>query len=170
VLRADLLRLERMNTTMHVFRAATLADEAAIAALLTRASLPLDGVHEMLTRDASQFVIAIEPTRPDTVIAIAAIEQCGEFALLRSVAVDAAFRGTGLGYAVTERVIALAQERRITELYLLTTTAAEFFPKFGFVRVARDSVPATVATTVEFASACPASATTMQLVLRAAYR
>ena len=38
----------------------------------------------------------------------------------------------------------------------------EFFPKFGFEQIARADVPASVQASVEFQSACPASAVVMR--------
>jgi len=48
---------------------------------------------------------------------------------------------------------------------LLTTTAADFFPKFGFEPIARADVPASVQSSIEFTSACPATATVMRKTL-----
>jgi len=64
-------------------RRATRADEAEVAALLTAAALPLDGVHEALPC----FVVAEES---GAIVGVAGIEECGrkgEHALLRSVAI-----------------------------------------------------------------------------------
>ena len=47
-------------------------------------------------------------------------------------------------------------------LYLLTTTAEGYFPKFGFERITRAEVPPSVQASVEFATACPASAIVMR--------
>jgi amino-acid N-acetyltransferase len=47
-------------------------------------------------------------------------------------------------------------------VFLLTTTAERFFPKFGFEQIARDEVPASVKASVEFRSACCASAIVMR--------
>ena len=47
-------------------------------------------------------------------------------------------------------------------VFLLTTTAERFFPKFGFEPITRDDVPASVQASVEFRSACPASAIVMR--------
>jgi amino-acid N-acetyltransferase len=47
-------------------------------------------------------------------------------------------------------------------VFLLTTTAERFFPRFGFEEIARDEVPASVQASVEFQSACPASAIVMR--------
>jgi amino-acid N-acetyltransferase len=46
-------------------------------------------------------------------------------------------------------------------LYLLTTTAERYFPSFGFSVTTREKVPDAVRDTVEFRSACPASAVVM---------
>ena len=56
-------------------------------------------------------------------------------------------------------------ELQISALYLLTTTAAGFFPKFGFERIDRCDVPRSVQMSVEFTSACPSSATVMRKYL-----
>ena len=63
---------------------------------------------------------------------------------------------------LTEAAIALARDRRLPVLYLLTTTAEAYFPRFGFERIERDEVPAGVQASVEFTSVCPASATAMR--------
>jgi len=47
-------------------------------------------------------------------------------------------------------------------LYLLTTTAEEYFPSFGFEKVERSSVPAELNDSAELKGACPASATVMR--------
>ena len=53
----------------------------------------------------------------------------------------------------------------ITTVVLLTTTAEDYFPRFGFERTDRSVVPEEVRESAEFRGACPASATVMQLVL-----
>ena len=96
----------------------------------------------------------------------AGLAVCGADALLRSVAVRPGWRQQGLGEALVRRVVRRAEERALGALYLLTTTAEHYFPRSGFEAVARDAVPAGVAATVEFRSACPASAVAMAKPLR----
>ena len=55
----------------------------------------------------------------------------------------------------------------LPDVYLLTTTAEQFFPKWGFVQIPRDDVPAGVQQSVEFQSACPSTAIVMRATLRA---
>jgi len=50
----------------------------------------------------------------------------------------------------------------VPAIYLLTTTAEQYFPKFGFERIARSDVPPGVQTSIEFTAACPSSATVMR--------
>ena len=143
-------------------RAAGAGDQAAVETLLTAQSLPTAGVPEMFAADPTQFLVAV---RGDDVIAVAGVEECGEHALLRSVAVCTDWQGRGLGHQLVERAMAHAESRGITALYLLTMTAEHYFPRFGFTRVEREAVPSTVVATVEFTSACPASAVTMRKTL-----
>ena len=133
-------------------RDAVAADRMAIAALLTAAALPLDGV------DDAVFVVA---ESDGTIIGCAAIEPHGSAALLRSVAVDASWRGTGVGHAMVTKVIASADNEGIDPVALLTATAPDWFTRFGFTRVTRDAVPASLLASAEFQGACPSSATIM---------
>ena len=59
-----------------------------------------------------------------------------------------------------------APTHQLSAVYLLTTTAERFFPRFGFEQITRADVPATVQESVEFKSACPASAIVMRKHLR----
>lgn len=149
-------------TTMPVFRSATAADQPAVEELLREHALPVAGVAAMFTRDPSQFIVA---TVRDTLVAVAGVEECDRHALLRSVAVRRDWQQRGLGAELVARAVALAEARGIPALYLLTMTADRYFPRFGFERIERDAVPASVAKSVEFTSACPASAITMRKTL-----
>ncbi|MEO5818618.1 MAG: arsenic resistance N-acetyltransferase ArsN2 [Gemmatimonadaceae bacterium] len=138
-------------------RLAVPSDEAAVEALLTASSLPLDGVHEALPC----FVVAEEA---GNIVGVAGIEACGvagEHALLRSVAVAPSWQKRGLGRALVTRTIAEAEARGAKALYLLTTTAEHYFPSFGFHITSRTDVPDDVRETAEFQGACPDSATVM---------
>lgn len=53
----------------------------------------------------------------------------------------------------------------MTQVYLLTETAAEFFSRFGLSVVDRTQVPPAVSRSVEFTSACPENALAMVLRL-----
>ncbi|AHG89794.1 GCN5-related N-acetyltransferase [Gemmatirosa kalamazoonensis] len=136
-------------------------DLPAVTRLLQDSALPLDGVAESLPG----FVVA---EAEGALVGVAGLEVCCEHALLRSVAVDEAWRGHGIGRALVARVVSDAEARGIHALYLLTTTADRYFPSFGFRQIPRDEVPDDVRATAEFRSACPASATVMTRAVHAA--
>lgn len=123
----------------------------AIRRLLQANGLPVDD----LDRHAENAFVARQDGR---VVGAAALEVYGDGGLLRSVVVAAEQRGTGLGHRLVDAVMALARSKHLPAVYLLTTTAASYFPKLGFVEVSRERVPAGVQQSVEFVSACPASA------------
>jgi N-acetylglutamate synthase-like GNAT family acetyltransferase len=47
-------------------------------------------------------------------------------------------------------------------VFLLTTTAVPLIARLGFRRIERSEAPATIASTTEFSSLCPASAAIMR--------
>ena len=140
---------------------ATHADGPLILQLLSGAGLPLDGFVEHLDT-------ALVVRDGGAIVGCAALEVYADGALLRSVAVAPVARGRGLGHRLTEAAITLAESLHQPALYLLTMTAEEFFPRFGFVRIERAEVPASVQQSVEFRSACPASAIVMRRVVNRA--
>jgi len=135
-------------------RPATPDDLRGVEALLVASGLPTAGVAEAL----GSFLVA---THAGAIVGVVGIEQCCGYGLLRSTAVDASWRSRGLGRQLVERAIAGAESAGLQALYLLTTTAERYFPSFGFAVTTRDEVPDVVRDTVEFRSACPASAVVM---------
>ena len=143
---------------MFTIRPAQPADLPAIQALLTSHDLPLDD----LERHLATAVVAEEDGR---LVATAALEVYGSEALLRSVAVAESQRRTGLGGQIVQAILDLAQQQGIGEVYLLTETAAAYFPRFGFQPIARAEVPPTVQQSAEFTTACPTSAQAMRRLI-----
>ena len=135
------------------------ADFPTIAELLELSKLPRDGL-------ADHMATALVARKGDRIVGSAALEMYGSSALLRSVAVDAARRGQGLGQRLTQAALDLARRRGVAAVYLLTETAAEFFPRFGFGRIDRSEVPAAVQQSIEFTGACPQSALVMKVTLK----
>jgi amino-acid N-acetyltransferase len=133
-------------------------DLEAVLRLLEQQRLPLDGLRDHL----ATTLVACQDGR---VVGSAALEVYPDGALLRSVAVAEPWQGYGLGHELTDAAIRLAQGRHVPAIYLLTTTAERYFPRFGFERIARAQVPTTVQTSVEFTSACPSSAAVMRKLL-----
>jgi amino-acid N-acetyltransferase len=96
------------------------------------------------------------------VVGAAAVEVYADGALLRSVVVDPAVQGQGLGHRLSEAALSIAKAHGTQTVFLLTTTAEKFFPRLGFAPITRDDVPASVQASIEFQSACPASAVVMR--------
>jgi amino-acid N-acetyltransferase len=136
-------------------RTARERDLQEILALLGRADLPTAGVAESL----SHFIVA---KHEGELIGVAGLEVYGASALLRSVAVEDAWRGSGVGRTLIDRALDQARQAAIEDVYLLTTTAEHYFPRFGFSCVSRDEVRKEVRASVEFQDACPSSAVVMR--------
>jgi amino-acid N-acetyltransferase len=139
-------------------RAAEPADLPAVLGLLERAQLPAAGVAEALP----DFIIAVSD---GAIVGVAGLEIYQHSALLRSVTVDPGWRNTGVGRVLIERALSSTRERGISDVFLLTTTAEHYFPRFGFTCVSRDSVTTEVQASAEFQGACPASAVVMHKAL-----
>ena len=101
----------------------------------------------------------------DTLVASGGLELYGDYALLRSIAVDENFRGRQLGKQIVNDLLITARKQGIKELYLLTETASAFFEQRGFVVTKRSLAPKALLQSTEFTSTCPASATCMMLSL-----
>ena len=135
-------------------RKATNRDLDAVEDLLSANDLPLDGVEENL----SGFIVAEEGGR---VIGAVGLEKFGSVALLRSAVVSEGNRGGGVGRRLVEHILDYAESDGIEELFLLTTTAENYFPQFGFARTTRSAVPPAVKASAEFRGACPDTALVM---------
>ncbi len=131
------------------------ADAADVLRLLDQNHLPIDGL-------ADHLATTVVARHNDRIVGSAALEIYPDGALLRSVAVAPELQGHGLGRELTDAAIRLARDLHVPAIYLLTTTAERYFPKFGFERIQRADVPPTVQTSIEFTSACPSSATVMR--------
>ncbi|MGZ8378064.1 MAG: arsenic resistance N-acetyltransferase ArsN2 [Gemmatirosa sp.] len=157
------------DTVAPVLRTATPADLAAVRRLLADCELPDAGVDALFATHAADFVVA-EATDADgraQLVGVAGLEVCRDDALLRSVAVRPEWRAHGVGRDLVKRLVCMAEARGLHALYLLTMTAEHYFPRFGFETVERGAVPAAIAETLEFRSACPASAVAMARPLHA---
>jgi len=111
--------------------------------MLTELKLPTAGVNEWW----SLFTVAEAEGR---IIGAAGLERYADGALLRSVAVQPAWRSSGLGRMLVDAALDTARRAGSRDVYLLTTTAEHYFPRLGFTAIPRESVPASVQASVEF--------------------
>lgn len=143
---------------MYHLRAARSGDLPGLLQLLAAADLPRVGVAERL----EAFLVVEADGR---VVGCAGLEAYGEVGLLRSVCVDPAHRGCGLGERLVRAALARGRETGVQEVVLLTTTAAPYFWRLGFCEVDRDSLDPRVQASPECREGCCASATAMHLRL-----
>lgn len=94
-------------------------------------------------------------------IGTAGLEIFNNYALLRSVSVITAQQGRGYGKIINEAIKKYAKQAGIECMYLLTTTAKDFFERQGYCVIDRNTVPEAVKQTAEFSSLCPATAVVM---------
>ncbi len=135
--------------------------DAEVAALLHGAGLPIEDL-----RDGSN--VRLFGMRDEHgLIGVVGVEACGEAGLLRSLVVAGASRSGGHGRALVDHVETWASGQGVRTLYLLTTTAADFFSRLGYAAASRSEAPPAIAATAQFSVLCPASSTFMSKALDA---
>ena len=137
-------------------RSATVSDLPKVKSFLRENALPDLGVEGCV----QDFVIAEDEI--GNWVGVAGLETHGNNGLLRSVAVRKGSRGKGVGRALVNAVLADARARGLTNIYLLTDDANDYFERLGFRVVDRKEVDTAVKTSVEFTEACPDSALVMR--------
>ncbi len=129
-----------------------------------RGALDLLGRAELTEQDVAErwghyFVVREDDGR---VVGVAGLEVHGEDGLLRSVAVDADYRGQGLATSLVDAALERAKILNLRAVYLLTTTARDYFARREFVDCARETAPAAVRESWEFRAGCPSTAAFMK--------
>jgi N-acetylglutamate synthase-like GNAT family acetyltransferase len=144
-------------------RSARPDEPAAVEALVSAAGLPAAGIADGFRDGSADFIVA---ERAGRIVGVIGLERYGEYGLLRSAAVVPAERGRGVGEALVAALLHRARALGVRELWLLTTTAEGYFPRFGFEVTDRSAAPAPLLASAEFRGACPASAIALRRVAR----
>jgi amino-acid N-acetyltransferase len=131
-----------------MIRPATPADQHSVHELVAAAGLPTDGLNAVW-----RSWIAVMGAQP---VGTASLERHGNALLLRSVAVSPRWQGTGIGARLVAQALAAAAD--IGPVALLTTTAADWFTRHGFVPVPRNHLDPALASSPELQKLCPDSA------------
>jgi amino-acid N-acetyltransferase len=126
----------------------------AAIALLRQHLLPTDDITE-----TTKFFVFEEDNE---VLGTVALEFEGAHGLLRSLSVTDAKRNNGRGGKLVAFIEAYAKKKGVRQLFLLTTTAENFFLKNDYVKIDRVFVPDFIRHSAEFSSVCPASAVVMK--------
>ena len=128
-------------------------DLPAIEGLLAEAGLPTDAGQHL-----GNFFVARHDGR---IVGCVGMEVRGSDGLFRSLAVDPAYRGSGLGRRLYDVLAERARGRGVHRAYLLTTTIAPLAESWGFRRIDQDKVPAAIQGTSQFRGVCCSSAVAM---------
>lgn len=129
--------------------------EAGVVELLRSAGLP---VVDLRTGKSTRVFVLGLGHRPQGVVGI---ELYGRVGLLRSLAVASRARRRGLGRMLVSFAEERARAAGVCRLYLLTTSARDFFLRMGYTEQRRDEAPEAIRMTAEYSSLCPQSAVLM---------
>lgn len=133
------------------FSSATEKDLEEVQKILSDFELPFKDISNHL----ENFILA---HKNGELIGVIGLEIYQTKALLRSLSVKKDFRNFGVGKLLVDKITEFAKSRGVKQVFLLTTTAEEYFQKFGFKNFSRKDVPSQILQTKEFASLCPSSA------------
>jgi thioredoxin type arsenate reductase len=151
--------LEQIRSAAPRMRPARQGDLEPVRALLTECGLGAEGLE---TGFPACYVVV---ESAGELVGTAGLEVYGEDGLLRSVAVTPERRGGGLGALLVRNRLEWAARSGLRGVYLLTTTAADFFEWMGFRRIDREAAPEGIKSSEQYSRACPASAVAMYLQL-----
>lgn len=128
----------------------------AIRSLLSTLDLPY---RDLTPSHVEHFLVCRDG---DEIVGVVGLELYGQTALLRSLAVHPSHRNRGIGSRLIEEIEQYGLQRGAHDIYLLTTTASEYFVRHGYEIVGRDELPKAIQETEEAAQLCPSSATRMR--------
>ncbi|MBD3667326.1 MAG: GNAT family N-acetyltransferase [Kangiella sp.] len=143
---------------MYKLSSGPVAYTPSVEELLKATQLPTDDLQDS---DYQQGIQLFTLEQDEQTIGVVGLELHGDCALVRSLAVSENERGQGLGVLLLKHAEEAAQIMGVKELYLLTTTASDFFRRMGYEVTDRATAPPSIAQSKQFAGICPASATFM---------
>lgn len=141
---------------MPTLRQAGTEDWELIKALLIESDLPVD---DLCVNKLDGFLVAEDGPE---LVGLIGLQLYGAIGLLRSLVVAREARRLGLGGKLIGALESAAEAAGVTELWLLTIDAENFFERHGFEIMARDEAPASIQQTEEFSDLCPGTAFLMR--------
>jgi len=130
-----------------------------IAHLLDRLGI----LHPVLDQFWMSYLVIPGETAEAPLVGCVAVENVGDVALLRMLAVVPERRGEGLGFVLVEAATERARAQGVRQLYLVTDGAQGYFgEKLGFASVDRKDVDPGIAHTAEYLLARSKAATWMR--------
>jgi len=149
-----------LNTSTTQLRKAEQADILLIQSWLQQNDLPHSDVLDIL-----ESLFFVQHKNID--VGLGGFESYPPYGLMRSVVIAEPFRGQGYGKKLCHLLFERAIAQQIHTLFLLTTTAPDYFASLGFEQVERQTAPTILQSTTEFSHLCPSSAVCMRLDLPA---
>lgn len=140
-------------------RIATKADFQSVITLLAASKLPYEDLHP---ERMQEFLVV---TQGQFALGVIGLERFGDIGLLRSLAVDPERRNAGIGGELVDALERRSRDTCVRVLYLLTTTAADFFVRRGYAIVPRAQAPAALQSTQEFSTLCSSQAVCLRKFL-----
>lgn len=131
-------------------------DYGEVIALLEAASLPTEDLERI---SMAHFLVARK--RSGKVIGAIGVQRYGRAALLRSLVVAPEYQYRGVGAQLVAELEARCRSLAVADLFLLTTTARDFFAGQRYQAIGRESVPVALRAAAEFTRLCPDSAVCM---------
>jgi amino-acid N-acetyltransferase len=150
----ELVAAAKPGGTTTSFGPASGGDLDGIKRLLVGSLLPSRDVGG----DDQRFIVASENGR---LLGCAGLQVAGKDGLVRSMAVHWTRRNAGLGSKLHERLLFEAVLAGVRTLYVVTTTAEDFFAGHGYRKVAAQQVPPALQASEEFTAFVPGGSTVM---------
>jgi amino-acid N-acetyltransferase len=148
-----------MVASTAVLQPATVEQRGEVLGLLRQAHLP---VADLEAGGHADFIVALDDGQ---VVGAVGVEVYDAVAMLRSLVVDAAWRGHGIGEALVQAAEEGARVRGVKELWLLTTDASEYFTQRGYIAQNRAGAPDSLQGCAQFKLLCPSSAACLRKTL-----
>lgn len=98
-------------------------------------------------------------------LAAGALQNIDGAGWLRSIVTADSARRQGFAGAIVDRLEATAAQQGVSQVYLLTDTATDYFRRRGYQKIDRSEAPSAIAEVPQFASLCPDSADFMRKAL-----
>jgi amino-acid N-acetyltransferase len=144
------------SLSMPTLRRAQTDDWDAVRDLLLGSDLPVD---DLGPERLDGFLLAEDD---EVTVGLIGLEVMGTVGLLRSLVVAKDARSSGLGGKLVGALESAAEAAGITELWLLTIDAQQFFQRHNFEIVDRTAAPDEIRQTDEFSALCPGTAYLMR--------
>jgi len=127
-----------------------------VVAALRKVGLPADDV------EAPDRLFWRFETADVVLVGYGGLELYGADALLRSLVTLPPLRRRGIGAAIVANLEVEARALGCRTVWLLTTTAAEFFAELGYAACERSAAPEPIRRSRQFSELCPAAAALMK--------